>query len=156
MEPMTPSGRLARRVRAYLRCLGLRDEQVLGELTGRIMEIAEQARTTTPEQAAMEECFRLKDSCYSAMSEKGNAAAQVMVGWQLRAVLKDHPEELLAAREFHTASAQGLAVPESHQELMPIQPLGDMPAPLRKEFWRKVAWRLRSTGSHLIGRFRGT
>ena len=141
-----------RRLHAYLRCLGIQDDEVLGRLSDQIMtEPGFDSDSPQLEDRGLQKIFLARDIWFKALSGSPDSSQNdPLVGWRLRAILRRHPEALLCEPDVSSLNAENqarlVAVPRAHQANMPEQPLGSVPAPLRGSFWRgaadalKVAW----------------
>lgn len=141
-----------RRVRAYLRSLGIEDDQTVGQLTDRIYQ-----HSTQEQSDALEEVFDRKAFWFSAIEEhmaQGQPGSGPLVGWQFRRMIQKHPDAFLGEPDMEAldlpAALTVRATPAIRESEMPPQPLQPLPAGLRLQFWRSVAAGLKGTRQKIM------
>ncbi len=147
------------RVKAYFRCAGVEGEELLENISRRIVDEARSSSGSRPTRAeavnsqsicsAVAVLDRWLDDQLSRHGVPPSAAARSMLVWQLRAIRSGGGEAHLLRGALpdtlrHAVLACALpTTPPAQPRPMPQQPFGELPVMLRASFWRRLTQRLR-------------
>jgi hypothetical protein len=153
-----------RRVRAYLRSLGVVDEIAVQRLADQLLaSIPQNKDRSVRERLAMDAACGFKEVWYEAFSscfdKDSPRHPDPLAGWRLWAIMRRQPEALLADPDVERINGigefgQGYAMPRVLEREMPSQPLGELPVALKKTFWQSVGLHTRRLGRTLTRHLR--
>jgi hypothetical protein len=135
-DDRAPAPEAAARVEAYLRCLGLTDAPAKA-FAARWVAAGDGLPRLQAEVSAWCEASAPADP-------PGGPAAGAILLWLLRPVLAERPDLFLRREAWPGPARDALraasvpCLPAESPAPMPTQVFGDMPAVLRREFWRGV------------------
>lgn len=155
LNPAADRSYAQRLLEAYLLGLGIVDESARHRATNELIQAAQESGgESSLTERANDLVFRHTEAWISALGSHAPTAARAdtdpLRGWRLRAMLKERGDQFLREPTPQVAAQYATrmnwaSVPESHPADMPAQQLGDVPAALKKEFWRKAAKAIRGT-----------
>lgn len=162
-KPPADPGKAGRRIRAYLRCIGINDDTAIERLSEQILSAPDGAGSSDGlEKAAMENILRQTEVWLLALNEyaakNGLPRPDPLAGRRLRMIVSKDPAAFLCQPDIKVFSdtqvlGYTLAVPEIKKSIMPTQQLGRLPLWLRKEFRQKIVSNLKNVWHKLTGFF---